>query len=88
LRVCSNAARSASISATSNCRWPPALRRGSGKPKRRSHERSVLGLTPSIAAAAFVRMAPMTRCIGPAAPPRNAGKERCSARRPAPGARG
>ena len=56
--VSSNAARSASISARSNCRWPPAVRWGSGKPKRRSQERSVLGLTPSIAAAAFVRIEP------------------------------
>ena len=59
LWVSSKAARSASISARSNWRWPPAVRRGSGKPKRRSQERSVFGLTPSIAAAAFVRIAPM-----------------------------
>jgi hypothetical protein len=35
------------------------VRRGTGKPNRRSHERSVFGDTPSIAAAAFVRMTDM-----------------------------
>src|SRR4051794_11006771 len=59
LWVSSKAERSASISFRSNCRWPPAVRRGSGEPKRRSHERRVLGLTPSMAAAALVRIAPM-----------------------------
>src|SRR3954464_5381939 len=53
--VSANAWRSASISVSSNWRWPPWVRRGVGYPKRRSHERSVLGLTPSMAAAAFVR---------------------------------
>ena len=56
MRLLEGDARSASISARSYCRWPPAVRRGCGKPKRRSHERSVFGLTPSIAAAAFVRI--------------------------------
>ena len=63
LWVSSKAERSASISVSSNCRCPPAVRRGSGKPNRRSQERSVFGLTPSMAAAAFVRMEPMPRCI-------------------------
>ena len=41
------------------------VRRGSGKPNRRSQERSVFGLTPSIAAAAFVRIAGMVERIAP-----------------------
>src|SRR3954453_10925308 len=57
--VSSKAARSASISTRSNWRCPPAVRRGVGKPNRRSQERSVLGLTPIIAAAALVRTALM-----------------------------
>ena len=65
LCVSSRAWRSASISASSNCRWPPWLRRGEGKPKRRSQLRSVFGLTPSMAAAAFVRIALMARGIEP-----------------------
>ena len=53
--VSSKAWRSASTSASSYWRWPPAVRRGAGKPKRRSQLRKVFGLTPSITAAAFVR---------------------------------
>ena len=59
LCVSSKAVRSASTSARSNCLWPPCVRRGDGNPNRRSQERRVFGLTPSIAAAAFVLMTPM-----------------------------
>ena len=42
------------MSPSSYRRWPPCVRRGFGNSKRRSQLRSVCGLTPSMAAAAFV----------------------------------